>query len=92
MQELGGENEKHYMLTSTMYFESPYLYVSDGYVVDKYESLGHAAFVLSRIIVKMKNGCDVSTVEEKYKDVLTLTKKEEWQQETCMVPLPLARC
>jgi hypothetical protein len=92
VQELSSESEKRYMLTSTMYFECPYLYVSDGYVTEKYESLGHSAFILPQIVVKMKPGYDISTVTELYKSGLTLTKTENFQQGTTLYYLDCNIC
>ena len=80
VQELSSESEQRYLLTSTVYIECPNLYVSDSYMVENYESAGHAAFILPQIIVKMKTGYDISTVSERYKNVLTLTKTENFQQ------------
>ena len=82
VQELSSESEQRYLLTSTVYIECPNLYVSDGYMVENYESVGHAAFILPQIIVKMKTGYDISTFSERYKNVLTLTKTENFQQGT----------
>lgn len=83
VQELSSESEQRYLLTSTVYIECPNLYVSDGYMVENYESVGHAAFILPQIIVKMKTGYDISTVTELY-NVLTLTKTENFQQGTTL--------
>ena len=84
VQELSSESEQRYLLTSTVYIECPNLYVSDSYMVENYESAGHAAFILPQIIVKMKTGYDISTVSERYKNVLTLTKTENFQQGTTL--------
>lgn len=84
VQELSSESEQRYLLTSTVYIECPNLYVSDSYMVENYESVGHAAFILPQIIVKMKTGYDISTVTKLYKDVLTLTKTENFQQGTTL--------
>lgn len=92
VQELSSESEKRYMLTSTMYFKCPYLYVSDSYMVENYESVGYAAFILPQIIVKMKPGYDISTVTELYKNGLTLTKTENFQQGTTLYYLDCNIC
>lgn len=84
VQELSSESEQRYLLTSTVYIECPNLYVSDSYMVENYESVGHAAFILPQIIVKMKTGYDISTISERYKNVLTLTRTENFQQGTTL--------
>ena len=84
VQELSSESEQRYLLTSTVYIECPNLYVSDSYMVENYESVGHAAFILPQIVVKLKPGYDISTVTKLYKDVLTLTKTENFQQGTTL--------
>ncbi len=84
VQELSSESEQRYLLTSTVYIKCPNLYVSDSYMVENYESVGHAAFILPQIVVKMKPGYDISTVTKLYKDVLTLTKTENFQQGTTL--------
>ena len=61
-----------YIVTSRMYFESPLFYVSNGYRVSETpESNGYPIYILPQITVKMKEGMDIASIAEKYKDFMS---------------------
>lgn len=72
------EVDKHYLVTTEKYFESPYLYVSDGYKVDGLDN-GCIPIpgIIPKIIIQMKKGCDISSIESKYEGMLTNKKTDE---------------
>ena len=74
------EIENEYIITSNLYFESPYFYVSSYYkssdmpTLDRYDIV-----VLPRIILTMKEGKSVESIMKDYADVLTLNNAiEDW--------------
>jgi hypothetical protein len=62
-----------YLVSTKMYFEGPqYFYVSNSYQTSKTANpLTHPIFILPKITIKMKDGKNIATVAEKYKDYLT---------------------
>lgn len=65
------------LVNSDYYFESPNFYVSSFYSVAEYgvESVDYCRIV-PMMIVCMKAGADVSDIQEKYKDVMTLSDRK----------------
>ena len=58
-----------YLVSTKMYFEGPqYFYVSNSYQTSEFTN---PIFILPQITIKMKDGKDIATVAEKYKDYLT---------------------
>lgn len=75
------EVDKHYLITTEKYFESPYLYVSDAYWVEGVDNGGiPIPGIISKMMIHMKNGCDISSVESKYEGMLTNRKTHEWKE------------
>lgn len=75
------EADKHYLITTEKYFESPYLYVSDAYWVEGVDNGGiPIPGIISKMMIHMKNGCDISSVESKYEGMLTNRKTHEWKE------------
>ena len=64
-------NDSVYLVSSSLYFESPLFYVSNSYRTNEMEKDSYPILILPKIIVKMKSGGDVSTIKEKYKNKLT---------------------
>ena len=64
----------HYVVTSTLYFECPDLYVSDNYYfpIDSGIREGDYCQIMSTIIVGLKEGADIKKLEKEYKNVMTL--------------------
>lgn len=61
-----------YLVSTKMYFEGPqYFYVSNSYQTSENTN---PIFILPQITIKMKDGKDIATVAEKYKDYLTRSK------------------
>ena len=62
-----------YLVSTKMYFEGPqYFYVSNSYQTSESANpLTHPIFILPQITIKMKDGKNIATVAEKYKDYLT---------------------
>lgn len=65
------EIEKHYFVTTNKYFESPNLYVSVPYLSERDGNKDHPLHVIPKFSIKIKDGYDISTVEQKYKNVLS---------------------
>ena len=65
------EIEKHYFVTTNKYFESPNLYVSVPYLPERDGNKDHPLHVIPKFGIKIKDGYDISTVEQKYKSVLS---------------------
>ena len=65
------EIEKHYFVTTNKYFESPNLYVSVPYLLEGNGNKDHPLHVIPKLSIKIKDGYDISTVEQKYKNVLS---------------------
>ena len=65
------EIEKHYFVTTNKYFESPDLYVSVPYLSERDGNKDHPLHVIPKLSIKIKDGYDISTVEQKYKNVLS---------------------
>jgi hypothetical protein len=58
-----------YLVSTKMYFEGPqYFYVSNSYQTSEFTN---PIFILPQITIKMKDGKNIATVAEKYKDYLT---------------------
>ena len=71
----------HYFVTSTMYFESPDLYVSDNYFSTEIGMReGDYCRICPMIIVNLKEGTDIRNIEQKYKDVMTLRKTNDREE------------
>ena len=62
-----------YRITTSKYFESPYFFVSSTYNANEHYP---GTLVLPQIIIKMKDGKDVKTIEELYASVLALEKQQ----------------
>jgi hypothetical protein len=67
-----------YIVTTTKYFESPQelglFYVSNSYQIsENADPMNNPTYILPQIIVKMKEGKDISTVIENYKTIVTLS-------------------
>ncbi len=65
------EIEKHYFVTTNKYFESPNLYVSVPYLLEENGNKDHPLHVIPKFGIKIKDGYDISSVEQKYKSVLS---------------------
>ena len=71
-------SEDHYFVSATMYFESPDLYVSDNYYSTEIGMReGDFCRICPSIIVNLKEGVDIKTIENQYKDVMTLKKTND---------------
>ena len=67
-----------YYVTTTKYFESPQelglFYVSNSYQIsENADPMNNPTYILPQIIVKMKEGKDISTIIENYKSYVTLS-------------------
>jgi hypothetical protein len=67
-----------YFVTTTKYFESPQelglFYVSNGYQAsESADPKNNPIYILPQIVVKMKEGKDISTIIENYKSYVTLS-------------------
>jgi hypothetical protein len=71
IEQISPRNDSVWFVSSKLYFESPLFYVSNSYRTDEMKTDSYPIFILPRIVVKMKNGGDVSAIIEKYKDKLT---------------------
>ena len=71
IEQISPINDSVWFVSSKLYFESPLFYVSNSYRTDEMKTDSYPIFILPRIVVKMKNGGDVSAIIEKYKDKLT---------------------
>ena len=71
IEQISPRNDSVWFVSSKLYFESPLFYVSNSYRTDEMKTDSYPIFILPRIVVKMKNGGDVSAILEKYKDKLT---------------------
>ena len=69
------DSENEYRITSNIYFESPYIYVSSYYKSSEWNR--YSIFVLPQIMLKMKDGKSVETVIKDYADIMTLNKEIE---------------
>jgi hypothetical protein len=69
------ETNKTYKVVTTKYFQSRNFFVSESYKAGQDQSGTYNISVQPLIIVKMKAGQDVSTVEEEYKGTLTLKQE-----------------
>lgn len=65
------EIEKHYFVTTNKYFESPNLYVSVPYLPERDGNKDHPLHVIPKFCIKIKDGYNINTVEQKYKSVLS---------------------
>jgi hypothetical protein len=71
IEQIYQRNDSIYILSSSLYFESPLFYVSNSYRTDEMQKDIYPIHILPKIIVKMKNDGDAAAIEEKYKDKLT---------------------
>ena len=69
------DSENEYRITSDIYFESPYIYVSSHYKTGEWNS--YNIVVLPQIMLKMKAGKSVETIIRDYAGILTLNKEIE---------------
>ena len=69
------DSENEYRITSNIYFESPYIYVSSYYKSSEWNR--YSIVVLPQIMLKMKDGKSVETVIKDYADIMTLNKEIE---------------
>ena len=71
-----------YLVSTKMYFEGPqYFYVSNSYQTSENTN---PFFILPQITIKMKDGKDIATVAEKYKDYLTRSKNYDQLEKSGM--------
>ena len=67
------DSTTHYFVTSTKYFESPDLYVSDNYFSTECGMReGDYCRVVPTIVINLNAGADIQNIEADYKDVMTL--------------------
>lgn len=72
------DSTAHYFVTSTKYFESPDLYVSDNYFsTESGMKEGDYCRVVPIIIINLNAGTDIKDIEAEYKDVMTLRYTNE---------------
>lgn len=73
-----GYPDDRYFVTSTKYFESPDLYVSDNYFFkDGSSRPGNFCRIVPLIVISLKEGYDIKDIENKYKDVLTRQERTQ---------------
>jgi hypothetical protein len=78
MEEMAGESkQKRYIIESTKYFETRNLYVSEYYKTEDIERDDYFMAFLPQIIVKMKDGYDISIIEEYYRNAMTMNEDEK---------------
>lgn len=67
------DSTTHYFVTSTKYFESPDLYVSDNYFSTECGMReGDFCRIVPTILINLNAGADIRNIEAEYKDVMTL--------------------
>lgn len=67
------DSTTYYLITSTIYFESPDLFVSDNYFLPGYGAIaGDCYRITPTIIVNLKEGADIKDIEAEYNNVMTL--------------------
>lgn len=67
------DSTTHYFVTSTKYFESPDLYVSDNYFSTECGMReGDYCRIVPTMIINLNEGADIKDIEREYKDVMTL--------------------
>ena len=66
-----------YRITSDIYFESPYIYVSSYYKTSEWNS--YNIVVLPQIILKMKDGKSVEAIIRDYAGILKLNEEIEFK-------------
>lgn len=67
------DSTTYYLVTSTIYFESPDLFVSDNYFLPGYGAIaGDCYRITPTIIVNLKEGADIKDIEAEYNNVMTL--------------------
>ena len=74
-KEAYSDRSNEYRITSDIYFESPYIYVSSYYKTSEWNS--YNIVVLPQIMLKMKDGKSVETIIKDYADIMTLNKEIE---------------
>jgi len=74
-KEAYSNRSNEYRITSDIYFESPYIYVSSYYKTSEWNL--YDIVVLPQIMLKMKDGKSVETIIRDYADKLTLNKEIE---------------
>ena len=67
-----------YFVTTNKYFESSLFYVSNSYQAsENVEPMRNPTYILPQILVKMKDGKDISSVVEQFKTYLTLNNDKD---------------
>lgn len=67
-----------YYVTTNKYFESSLFYVSNSYQAsENVEPMRNPTYILPQILVKMKDGKDISSVVEQFKTYLTLNNDKD---------------
>lgn len=67
------DSTTHYFVTSTKYFESPDLYVSDNYFSTEIGMReGDYCRIVPTMVVNLKAGADIKNIEADYRDMMTL--------------------
>ena len=67
------DSTTHYFVTSTKYFESPDLYVSDNYFSTEIGMReGDYCRIVPTMVVNLKAGADIKNIEAEYREVMTL--------------------
>lgn len=80
--EIHERGDGGYLVSTKMYFEGPqYFYVSNSYQTSE---SANPIFILPQITIKMKDGKDIATVAEKYKDYLTPNKNYDLLEKSGM--------
>ena len=74
-KEAYSNRSNEYRITSDIYFESPYIYVSSYYKTSEWNS--YNIVVLPQIMLKMKDGKSVETIIRDYAGILTLNEEIE---------------
>lgn len=72
-KEAYSNRSNEYRITSDIYFESPYFYVSSYYKTSEWNS--YNIVVLPQIMLKMKDGKSVETIIRDYAGILTLNEE-----------------
>ena len=72
------DSTTHYFVTSTKYFESPDLYVSNNYYSSESGMIEvDYCQIVPTIIINLNEGADIKNIEADYKDVMTLRHTNE---------------
>ena len=76
-KEAYSNRSNEYKITSDIYFESPYIYVSSYYKTSEWNS--YNIVVLPQIILKMKDGKSVEAIIRDYAGILKLNEEIEFK-------------